>query len=130
MLAVRAAWKVSTHVGPRAGATKHTSQIATPPALTITKRFMDDVLLFYINNNTWDSEKFVKDFMTNECYAPPLKLEEAKPDTFLETTFQVTKENKIWHSLKNENTDITQPKIWRYILTSIVMQASSRREHC
>ena len=73
-----------------------------------------DVLLFYIKDQAWDSDKFVKDFMTNECYAPPLKLEEAKPDTFLETTFQVTYGNKIWHRLKNENTDITNLKIWRY----------------
>ena len=61
---------------------------------------IDDVLLLYIKNTTWDSDNFVKDFMTNECCAPPLKLEEAKPDTFLETTFQVTYGNKIYHRQK------------------------------
>ena len=52
--------------------------------------------------------------LTKECYHPPLKLEDGKEGTFLETSFYITKENCCKHWLKNENTTVTNPKIWRY----------------
>ena len=49
---------------------------------------MDDVLLCYKQGASWDHERFVADLERSECYHPPLKLEDGKPGTFLETTFR------------------------------------------
>ena len=57
---------------------------------------MDDVILFYTDK--FDAEKEIKN-----CYNAPLSLEDAKPDTFLETTFTISNNNEIQHWLKNEN---------------------------
>ena len=52
-------------------------------------RFMDDILMLYRKSPNWDYERFLADFARSECYHPPLELEDAKDDTFLETTFRV-----------------------------------------
>ena len=49
-------------------------------------RFMDDILMVYRKAVWWDHERFLLDFERSECYHPPLALEDAKDDTFLETT--------------------------------------------
>ena len=72
---------------------------------------MDDILCFYVKNDKWDYEKFVSDLCKSEVYVPPLKLEDGKPGTFLETRFQIT-ESGIDHWLKNENENGIN--IWRY----------------
>ena len=77
------------------------------------KRYMDDILLLYAAHDRFQHDKFLRDFERSDCYFPPLVLEEAKPDTFLETTFEII-DNKIRHWLKNENDPRQPPKIWRY----------------
>lgn len=76
-------------------------------------RFMDDILMFIRQSAQWDHERFLADFTRSECYHPPLTLEDAKEDTFLETTFKVADGN-IHHWLKNENKPGNPPKVWRY----------------
>ena len=75
------------------------------------KRFMDDILCFYVRNDRWDYEKFITDLCKSEVYVKPLKLEDGKEGTFLETSFRITN-NTTEHWLKNDNTKET--KIWRY----------------
>ena len=58
----------------------------------MARRYMDDILLFYAENQCWDSAKMVADFEKSECYDSPLKLEEGGQGTFLETSFEI-KEN-------------------------------------
>ena len=53
------------------------------------KRYMDDILMFYASNEEFLCDKLLHDFGKSECYFPPLSLEDAKPDTFLETTFEI-----------------------------------------
>ena len=76
------------------------------------KRFMDDIIMVYAQTPTWDSEQFVADFVASECYQQPLKLEEGKDDTFLETRFWV-KDQQIKHKLKNDN-EGGKDTVWRY----------------
>ena len=78
------------------------------------KRFMDDILLIYADSPNFDSNSFKEAFSKSECYPPPLKLEDAKENTFLETSFQITHDNKIHHWLKNENVPTEPAKKWRY----------------
>ena len=73
---------------------------------------MDDVLLVYAKPAWWDYERFLRDFTRSECYWPPLKLEDAKEATFLETTFNLTDDGKLEYWLKNDNT--TAHNVWRY----------------
>ena len=47
----------------------------------------------------------------SDVYAPPLKLEDGKRGTFLETCFDI-KNNDVKYWLKNENEE--EMKIWRY----------------
>jgi hypothetical protein len=76
------------------------------------KRYMDDILLIYAKNKTWDHEKFVKDFERSECYQEPLSLEDGGENVFLETEFSQL--NGVFNfKLKNENAK-TPGKIWRY----------------
>ena len=82
------------------------------------KRFMDDILCFYVENEKWDHERFVKDLCESEIYVKPLTLEDGKEGTFLETRFQI-QGNEIEHWLKNDNENGT--KVWRYITISTVM---------
>jgi hypothetical protein len=78
------------------------------------KRYMDDILMIYSKNPSWDHERFLKDFEKSECYQAPLELEEGKPGTFLETTFELQENGTFRHWLKNENEQGEAPKIWRY----------------
>ena len=75
------------------------------------KRFMDDIVCIYAKNPRWDHEAFVRDFCESEVYVKPLKLEDGKSDTFLETRFEI-KNDTINYWLKNDNEEET--KIWRY----------------
>jgi hypothetical protein len=75
------------------------------------KRFMDDILCFYVENEKWDHERFVKDLCESEIYVKPLTLEDGKEGTFLETRFQI-QGNHIEHWLKNDNENGTN--VWRY----------------
>jgi len=69
-------------------------------------RYMDDILLIRKAQDSWDKELFEK-----ECYWPPLKLEAAQQDTFLETKFMIDDKGlKYW--LKNDNEEMM--KVWRY----------------
>ena len=73
------------------------------------KRFMDDVFLIYADNA--DTKDLVKDL--KRCYESPLKLEPAKPGTFLETRYDVdTSTAAIGYKLKNDNERETS--VWRY----------------
>ena len=76
------------------------------------KRIMDDILCVYSKTPQWNHEDFVRDFCRSEVYAKPLRLEDGKENTFLETRFKITATNKIDFWLKNENEKET--KIWRY----------------
>ena len=87
---------------------KWLSSLADTDKSTFTaKRYMDDVIIFY-------TDKYNASEAINDCYNTPLALEDAKHDTFLETTFAITGENEIRHWLKNENRPGEAPKIWRY----------------
>ena len=61
---------------------------ATKPFFKI-KRFMDDILCFYVRNDKWDYEKFIQDLCKSEVYVKPLTLEDGKEGTFLETSFRM-----------------------------------------
>ena len=76
-------------------------------------RFMDDILMIYRTADWWDHERFLADFARSECYHPPLALENAKDDTFLETTFTISG-GRVRHWLKNENPLGGPVKVWRY----------------
>ena len=75
------------------------------------RRYMDDLLVFYARNDSWDEARFLQD-IGGHCYLPPLKLEDGTAGTFLETSFEITG-NTIRHWLKNENVTGEPPKIWR-----------------
>ena len=77
------------------------------------RRYMDDVIMFYAKNDTWDTTRFLND-ARNECYFPPLKLEPGAQGTFLETSFAISETNDIEFWLKNENYPGKDPKTWRY----------------
>ena len=80
----------------------------------IAKRYMHDILLFYVVRPDFDHEEFKKRFCESECYLPPLRLEDGGENTFLETTFEITEQNTIRYWLKNDNRIDAPPKIWRY----------------
>lgn len=80
----------------------------------LAKRYMDDILLFYVENEDFDHERLISEFSESRCYLPPLRLEDGGIDTFLETTFEITPQNSIRHWLKNENQPGKPPKVWRY----------------
>ena len=77
-------------------------------------RYMDDVLLMSVQHKNFDQDRLIDDMSKSDCYLPPLKLEAARQDTFLETTFEITRKNTIRHWLKNDNDIAKPPKIWRY----------------
>ena len=76
------------------------------------RRYMDDILMVYAKPMWWDHERFLRDFTRSECYWPPLKLEDAKENTFLETTFEIRANGELTYWLKNDNAN--EKKIWRY----------------
>ena len=53
------------------------------------KRFMDDILLAYVESPRWDAARFVQDMQKSVCYQEPLKLERGHDGTFLETRFTI-----------------------------------------
>ena len=75
-------------------------------------RYMDDIILVSKEETGWDSKRFQEEF-TKQCYVPPLSLEPSKDGVFLETEFEVCK-NQVAHRLKNDNRDAWNPQIWRY----------------
>ena len=87
---------------------------AATKEMFMAKRYMDDILMFYVHTPTFDNDRFRESFNKSDCYWAPLKLEDGKKDTFLETTFEITASNTIRHWLKNENEIDKQPKTWRY----------------
>ena len=79
----------------------------------MAKRFMDDILLVYADGSDWNSDAMIMDFEKNCYHSTPLTLENAKENTFLESTFKI-ENNKFRFWIKNDNT-LEQPnKIWRY----------------
>jgi hypothetical protein len=77
------------------------------------KRYMDDIIMFWAENPTWNSEQFISDFEKSTCYFPPLELEAGRQNTFLETTIAVKSDGELRHWLKNDNAE-GHKKIWRY----------------
>ena len=73
----------------------------------MAKRYMDDIILF-------SAQQVNAEDMLQTCYHKPLKLEDARNDTFLETTFKIRDGTHIQHWLKNDNEPNTPPKVWRY----------------
>ena len=73
------------------------------------KRYMDDLLIFSAENSTWDRDGFEKS-IGEECYFPPLTLEDGSEGTFLETSFKITASNCIRHWLKNTNELVRSPR--------------------
>ena len=80
------------------------------------KRFMDDILIAYARSEKWDHEKFLRDFEKSTVYQEPLKLENGREGTFLETTFECDANGcNFW--LKNDNGTRTKRggmQLWRY----------------
>ena len=68
--------------------------------------------MIYAKPPWWDHEAFLRDFVRSEAYWPPLKLEDAKEATFLETTFDLPESGEVSYWLKNDNAK--ERKIWRY----------------
>ena len=77
----------------------------------MARRYMDDILLFYAENDKWDAQVVLDSFRT-ECYTNPLHLEDGGGNTFLETTFEVT-DTDIRYWLKNQNEE-NENAVWRY----------------
>ena len=75
------------------------------------RRYMDDLLLLYKADDTWDHERFCNDIQTG-CYMPPLKLEDSKDGTFLENTFKI-EGGSLRFRLKNVN-EGGKRNVWRY----------------
>ena len=71
------------------------------------KRYMDDVIIFATQGLDTGS-------LLQTCYHKPLKLEDARQDTFLETTFRIEGGRSIRHWLKNDNMPGKPPSVWRY----------------
>ena len=46
------------------------------------KRYMDDILTFYVTNPRFNHEKLLDDFKQSQCYWPPLHLENANNGIF------------------------------------------------
>ena len=95
----------------------------------MAKRYMDDLLVFYAKGPRWDEERFLRD-ICEECYWPPLTLEEGSEGTFLETSFQITRFSTIEHWLKNTNEIGKEPAVWRYAHYGSATAISNRRERC
>lgn len=84
-----------------------------PKGKFVAKRYMDDILVAYAENQTWDHERFCEDFEESTCYVPPLKLELGRQNTFLETSFMVDDKNGIRYKVKNDHEDGVT-RVWRY----------------
>ena len=75
------------------------------------KRFMDNILIVLARSTGWDADGFIRDFQESKCYREPLKLEEGKDGTFLETRYTVEGDS-VRYKLKNDNEH--ENKVWRY----------------
>ena len=75
------------------------------------KRFMDDILCVYDASDAWKTADFLADFQRSECYMPPLKLEPATQDIYLQTRIML-EGNTFHHRLKNLNEQ--EKMVWRY----------------
>ena len=73
----------------------------------IARRYMDDVIIFSAQDTDTDT-------LLKSCYHKPLNLEDARHDTFLETSFSLKDSTKIQHWLKNDNVPHEPKKVWRY----------------
>ena len=72
-------------------------------------RFMDDIFVRYREGGD------VLQRLKADCYLPPLKLEEAEQETFLETTLVPLPTGGLAHRLKNKIEGCTEgQQIWRY----------------
>ena len=78
----------------------------------VARRFMDDILMIYRKDESWNHRKFMIDFEKSHCYHPPLKLTEGKEGTFLETAYWI-EDREIKYQLKNDNAD-GERNVWRY----------------
>ena len=76
------------------------------------KRYMDDILTFYVTNPRFDHGKLLDEFKQSQCYWPPLNLENANNGIFLETQIEI-RNNTIRHKLKNDNAK--EIMTWRYM---------------
>ena len=74
------------------------------------RRYMDDILFIYVQNEAYDYQTMVQQLKT-ECYTKPLELESGSDGIFLETEFEI-RNNKFRYWLKNANAK--EKKIWRY----------------
>ena len=68
-------------------------------------------MLFTNLSDDFDHKKFLEDFKESKCYWPPLKLEDADQNKFLETTLQL-QHGTVAYRLKNDNEQ--ERKVWRY----------------
>ena len=66
----------------------------------VAKRYMDDILVAYVEDQTWDHERFCADLEKSTCYVSPLKLEPGRQDIFLETALRVDENNIIRYKIK------------------------------
>ena len=77
-------------------------------------RYMDDLLYLTAKGPHFDDVKFRRDLHRSECYWKPLRLEDGGAGTFLETSFDISKNGEVAHWLKNTNPPGREPKVWRY----------------
>ena len=80
------------------------------------RRFMDDILMVTAkSDNTWMCDQFIQDFKESTCYMPPLKLEDAGNETFLETRLALVEGTHFRYRLKNPNEGSEEQQIiWKY----------------
>ena len=80
------------------------------------KRFMDDILMVTAKaDHIWTRDKFIQDFKESTCYMPPLKLEDAGSETFLETRLALVQGSYFRYRLKNPNEGSEEQQLlWKY----------------
>ena len=67
------------------------------------------------SDNTWKCDQFIQDFKESTCYMPPLKLEDAGNETFLETRLALVEGTHFRYRLKNPNEGSEEQQIiWKY----------------
>ena len=95
--------RLITQANPGAvGAQGWTSRTTTPlvldSILVVSRgKDMDDVLCVYAKTDKWDSARFLE-YQGTEGYMPPMILQEAGENCFLETEFEIRKDG-IHHRL-------------------------------
>ena len=81
--------------------------------LFCARRYMDDVIMVLAKAPRFDWRKFLGDFERSTCYMEPLRLEDGKDATFLETELQLIGGREFRYWLKNENA-CGRTTVWRY----------------